>query len=364
MAKTSTWKEWLKQLKLGEDVRLNTAQLMAEVRTNRRRRLLVRIKLIQAKNSIESANACEAYEKAADTLLFLLKKPKLARAVYQKAAAIASEPKKFRVMVQEIEARSSSIIPAQAGIHLKQNKKEQPVPTSNNRMGPHLRGENRPRDKGHNNPDISQIDQVMIAMKNLAHRAQKEEDLGLRQQYFDGICELLMAGTPAVDILDRRVAYLNPFLCKSEDLRAEVLALLRARERYSAIATLLQGLIDSKSLTDPRPAYLELGEIFRFGLRDLPNAINCFDAVLAYDTRDRRGWTELLESLDDAGDKKRLAKALETRIGMTQGLEQQMLEKQHKEVLAKIKEINEIMRTSLAANVHRTLTGIHHAADA
>lgn len=357
MKDLGTWKDWLQQLRLGQDVRLNTAQLMAEVRANKRRRLLVRVKLIQASNALDKAKACEAYEKAADTLLFLLKKPALAKTIYRKAASVANDPQKYRVMVREIDAGDREAEKNLPAIDATQSAHAPPPHSTQAPLSREKRAEK--------SPDISQVDQVMVALKNLAHRAQKEEeDLALRQQYFDGICELLMAGTPAVETLDRRIAYLEPYLTKSEDLRAEVLALLRARERYSGISTLLRGLINSKSLTDPRPAYLELGEVLRFGMRDLPQAIDCFDSVLAYDPKDRRGWTELLESLDDAGDKKRLANALERRIGMTAGLEKKMLQKQHTEIMAKIKEINEIMRTSLTQSVQRTLTGIHHTADA
>ena len=316
------WQVWLKDLKEGKDIRLNLAQLMSLVKKEKKKRLYIRVLMTQANNMLDESRKKAYLEKAADSLKFMLNKPKLAEVLYEAAGK--------RPEVKSVEKAQSVKLDPQIEI-----KKQE-----------------------------SYIDQVYIALKNLNMRLREEIEQEKIEKLYGNICDILLAGKPSHSKLQARLKLLSPNILASEDLLSDVLCLLRGKERFDAMAYLLKDLRNNCEADNFRIINLELGQVLRFGLRDIEGAVSCFEHLTQSDPTDRQAWGELLESLEDLGDNNKLTKVLERRLGVTKGLERDMLLKYQTKLLAKVKNLNEIMRTSIAPNVHRSLNGIHQTANA
>lgn len=370
------WRSWLNELKKGHDIRLNLAQLMAEVRQHKRRRLLVRVYITQGINSISESKTSEYFEKAADTLLFMLKRPKLARVLYERAAQKSADSARLKKIVESLTPKQEMQKPAPITVRLAPEPRPQQMAAKapaakvsilREHLAKAQNSERRPANvsEAANTEalDPAKIDQVMIALKNLSEKV-KESSEDNKPALFEQLSELLVVGKASAEKINDRLKLLMPYSLASKEFCEVILSTLRGKERFASMAFFLARLIEKSSGPQKNAFQLELGQVLRFGVRDVEGAVVQFETLVTENAADRQAWGELLECLDDLGDRAKLAQMLEKKISISSGLEQKTFQQAHTEVLEKIQSVNEMMRSSIAPNVHRTLTGIHQSADA
>ena len=153
---------------------------------------------------------------------------------------------------------------------------------------------------------------------------------GQRQRNLEATLKALTENRLERHVFEERVQTYLPQLVADGDFREEVLSVLRSRERFDHIVTLLERCAKHANATERRCILLALGHALRFGKGNLPAAAHAFEELVYLDPHDREAWGELLECLDDSGDNDGLLQALNRRIELTTGLEREQLERQAK----------------------------------